>query len=320
MNIHIRFIVYFVFTSFNVFGASARLSDLFDHSDSASHRKKHVGPTDFPRVNDVISIFPDVSCKIVSLLGTGTDSKVFEASCGPKNEMFAIKYQYLDTSNGSKVLLRKDWEFLTLMKDVRGFPEAYYISPLGRFKSTRYSFQFMIMEKAGIPLRSYVVSPNWHVKQLIPILSQALILLNELHAKGFYFGDVHLENIMIKNNNVYLLDFGRAGPYMYSNGTLIPNSESILKASRNYIYLSPGELNNSKLSRRDDLFRLAECAVRILRGEWYRKQVTGKTADQLFLWKKYTPVDQFLIDPIIQSFYEYTRKLKFKEAPKYNFF
>ena len=35
-------------------------------------------------------------------------------------------------------------------------------------------------------------------------------MLDKLHEIGIYYGDAYLNNFMVKDNNVYLIDFGKS--------------------------------------------------------------------------------------------------------------
>ena len=43
------------------------------------------------------------------------------------------------------------------------------------------------------------------------ILANILMILSNLHSSGFYHGDLHLNNIMIKGRDYYFIDFGMSG-------------------------------------------------------------------------------------------------------------
>ena len=302
------------------FGALLNITKAMDAK--AHVRSSLPGPEDFPRVGDVVILVGDVSCVISNVLGTGTNSKVFEGECGPTKYGVALKYQFSESSSEDVSLVQKDWDFLSLMQGTTGFPKVFHISPVGKYRGSRYPFQYVVMEKVGVSLRQYA-GQGLSAQELIPLILQVVSRLEAIHRKGFYFGDVHLENIMVKSSTAYLLDFGRAGAFMYSDGSLVPNERVVLSPSKNIRYLSPAELNNGRLSRRDDIFRLAEVAVRACADTQasYSSFVreNARTQSGLAEAKLTAPLREILrgLHPNLQSFYDYARELKYEDAPDY---
>ena len=60
----------------------------------------------------------------------------------------------------------------------------------------------------GISLNNYLAKNKCSYIQRLFLLSTILSVVSELYDKGIYHGDLHSGNIMVKENNIKILDFG----------------------------------------------------------------------------------------------------------------
>ena len=204
-----------------------------------------------------------------------------------------------------------------MLKGYPGFPTPYHLSPVGSLVPKPFRFQYLILGDAGVSIRQRA-SSGVTLRDLLDYATQALILLERIHNKGFFYGDLHTENIMLKGSTVYLVDFGRTDTYIHN---ITSNEEVILKRAKKFQFLSPWELSNNRLSRRDDIFRLAEMIVRLLpqTKKEYLEFVKNKDQSTLAKAKLFTNINSIIpsAPKNVQALYEYARNMSFTEPPDY---
>ena len=91
-------------------------------------------------------------------------------------------------------------------------------------------------------------------------------IIQTIHSFGIVHGDIHPGNFVFSSKTdisgtVKVIDFGRAIPFINPETKQHVKQFDVLKpdiGGFNPLFLSPFELEGSKLSRRDDMYRLAE--------------------------------------------------------------
>jgi serine/threonine protein kinase len=159
------------------------------------------------------------------------------------------------------------------------------------------------------------------ISKILEIGRLAIKALESVHAAGIIHGDIHRGNIMYDQvtNELKIIDYGRAKPYLTLQGDHIPFQRVPLNPRWNTLLLSIGELSSSEVSRADDLFRLAETLVTMIQGfgDLLDFGVNLPDTDKLIQKKKTrrfaAKVPQGLCD-----FYRATVNMKFSEQPDYN--
>ena len=104
------------------------------------------------------------------------------------------------------------------------------------------------------------------------IAVRAIRILRTVHSTGMVHGDVYLSNFVFSNwkdpaGGLRIIDFGRTSPFVDTvTGTHIAQSDNMeVDMQLNSAHLSPFEIEGSRLSRRDDMYRLSELLF-MLRG------------------------------------------------------
>lgn len=167
------------------------------------------------------------------LLGSGTYGQVFLYSKG--SEKVAIK---LENANQNFQTLTS--ETITLKKIIQATPypcentrqekllvPKYYDHGLvNSDKDNNIQYNFLTMEYLDQSLDEYLSSnaDNRNALSFGQISVLALKALKSLHQRGFIHKDVKPDNFRIKDNEVYLIDFGLSREYMTTYGKHIPFS------------------------------------------------------------------------------------------------
>ena len=166
------------------------------------------------------------------------------------------------------------------------------------------------------------------------VMAKAIGLVWQLHSFGFVHGDIYSGNFVFNHlddvaKNLRLVDFGRTEPWMNEFGRHRDNGV-VLESTWSVALASPWEIAGSRLSRRDDLFRLAEVALEIagVDGPFSEavkrlrqvRDITKNRAEfraSMIKLKNERPIAWEEIPVVFREFYEHTRHLKWDETIDY---
>lgn len=129
-----------------------------------------------------------------------SDSDIFTGLCvinKNKKIAVAIKITSSDPSTELCVLLNRE------LRDSKVVPEVYDFFQSG-------NNYVIVMELLGMSLCRYIAA-NKDTSKYKSIVSQVVSKLKIFHENGFIHGDFHCNNIMIKDGEVYFIDFDRMG-------------------------------------------------------------------------------------------------------------
>ena len=102
------------------------------------------------------------------------------------------------------------------------------------------------------------------LRMIARVGAQALRILRSVHAQGIVHGDVHVGNFVYSSEDdpvatLRIIDFGRADTfYDPALGTHVQPGPGPVGPVPHPLLVSPWELRGSRLSRRDDVYRLGE--------------------------------------------------------------
>ncbi|MBP5407146.1 AAA family ATPase [bacterium] len=100
------------------------------------------------------------------------------------------------------------------------------------------------------------LKPDWfgqNYESLIKCYQQIVDAVDYIHQKGFYHGNINPKNILIdRNDNAYLLDFGRC--YIYA----------ILSGSPDTRYYAPEQIEKKECCKESDVYSLGLCMLKLL--------------------------------------------------------
>jgi serine/threonine protein kinase len=112
----------------------------------------------------------------------------------------------------------------------------------------------IIYEYGGIPLSKYI-DQNYDIKTLLPGILNLAKGLKKLKQKKYCHRDLKADNILVKNDNLYIIDFGLMIPYSHVYND---NQDYVLR--HNYLYYPPefkiyynSKMLNNRLSVISDL-------------------------------------------------------------------
>ena len=165
--------------------------------------------------------------------------------------------------------------------------------------------------------------PLWHLGgqwsdyYLARVAARCLSIIRDIHALGIVHGDVHAGNFVVDNqlgdwpSRIRVVDFGRSVAFVDAQGDHVPPGPPEGGQAWNPLFLSPWELQGSRLSRRDDVYRLSE-ALLALRDK-------GPLARRVAPREGWLAVkDRRQAGPkLLADFHDAMRRLGFNQRPDY---
>lgn len=255
--------------------------------------------------------------KLLNQIGEGSFGKIFEAEHIITNDRVAVKIEKKDV----KSILKHEANIYYKCKNVKGIPSI-------RMFGTESNYNYIVMDLLNLSLEQLRENNNGRIS-LIEILSISIQLINtleKLHGLGIIHRDLKPENILMRENTVYLIDFGIARYYINQDRCHIPITYD-KKFIGNIRYGSLNIHNGIEPSRRDDLISLGYIFILCLKGElpWQNISSTSITKQEKYNIIKNTKENTSLIDLCSELPYEflsymnYCYHLEFDEEPNYNY-
>uniref|UniRef100_A0A6C0JH54 non-specific serine/threonine protein kinase n=1 Tax=viral metagenome TaxID=1070528 RepID=A0A6C0JH54_9ZZZZ len=188
--------------------------------------------------------------KILGKLGSGKFGTVFlgiHKKTQKNNENVAIKMEDLRTSHK---LLKHETTILKYLYDhgCRTIPIVYWF---GIFEQSTC----LVMSLYDISLFDFIKKGEPTIEQINKIMIAAIEILDSIHKLLVLHRDIKPQNFMIKNSELYLIDFGLSTIYLRENGEHVPEcSQDSIIGTPKYIsfYVHDGRLPGV----RDDLISL----------------------------------------------------------------
>lgn len=178
------------------------------------------------------------------LLDSGMFGKVYVTKHKYTNELFALKQ---DTSRENLVL--HESRILQLLSSHPNIPKFKWYGLVNNLQS-------MVIELLDISLKNRVTKNKEENSLLFnKYKNDMLNVIEFVHSKGIIHRDIKPDNFMIKNNRIYLIDFGLAT--YYNNNKEREKSHKPLKSGveiiGSYKYCSINMHKGFSPSRRDDI-------------------------------------------------------------------
>ena len=186
--------------------------------------------------------------RIDTQLAKGCFGIVFKGSSISSKEPVAIK---LEISENQKSL-KHETKILNYLysNKVRKIPAIYWY---GQYQE----YPCLIMTYYEYSLATYIKNPKKSVDTSMAnkIVSTIIDILSNIHKNFIIHRDIKPENFMIKNNEIFLIDFGLATFFISDGNQHLPNKsvETIIGTPR---WISINIFNGNTYSRRDDLVSL----------------------------------------------------------------
>ncbi len=144
--------------------------------------------------------------KVIGLLGKGGTGRVYKVLDIKSNSYYALKISEDIQS------ITKESDMLNRFIYIGSIPLSI---ELDDYEEDGKIYYFIVIEYIkGENLREYIIKNNLNLKELVGIVIIIGEMINKLHNKGFIFGDLKLENVMIdrENGEIKVIDLGGIVP------------------------------------------------------------------------------------------------------------
>jgi serine/threonine protein kinase len=264
--------------------------------------------------------------EIIEEIGQGSFGKVFRGKHIRTNEEVAIKIQFKSIIN----VLQHEAKIYKQLENSIGIPTM-------RNYGHEEGFHYLIMDYLDKPLDKLTMAKP----ECLTFFIDALKVLETIHKLGIIHRDIKPDNLMIKERNqLYIIDFGLSKWFLDSSGNHI--KEKTNKPMVGTIKYSSVNIHNGiEPSRRDDIESLCYSFMSLYEKEllWAKlcdelkktpeidetdeTDETRKPNKKIVCEKiKNLKLDYNLFTDLPGEFLTillYVRKLKFEEAPNYNY-
>lgn len=265
-----------------------------------------------------------IGCK----LGSGSFGTIYHCRNENKKKDYAIKMESCDDADGSSQLAQEA-KILLLLENHVGFCKFAYCD----FEYSHFPDKnLLVMDLLGPTIEDLMnlCNRNFTLKTICLFAEQALNRIEVLHSKNYIHRDIKPENFLIGSSRsnqrtIYLADFGLCKKYRDPKTLVhIPyrDGRSLSGTAR---YASINAQSGIEQSRRDDLEGLFYTVIYLYRGElpWQGIQAPNKAEKhkRMLKQKKTMTINELCMNcpPEFHKYIQYVRKLKFEEAPDYEF-
>ena len=191
------------------------------------------------------------------LLDSGMFGKVYVTKHKYTNELFALKQ---DTTNDKLVLHESK-----ILKTISNHPNI----PKFKWYGLINNLQSMVIELLDISLINKVtINKELNFKLFNKYKFDILNVIHFIHSKGIIHRDIKPDNFMLKNERIYLIDFGLATRFNHSDGDITYHKpiKSGIQVIGSYKYCSKNMHKGFLPSRRDDIESMLYVFIYIING------------------------------------------------------
>lgn len=253
--------------------------------------------------------------KIENEINCGAFGKVFKGHDQQKEESVAIKIENI----GSPPSLKHEVKILTYLQTnkIKKIPSIFWY---GIYQKA----PCLVMTYYECSLYDYIFQSNTlSIEKINNWVYQLIDILEQIHNAFLLHRDIKPQNIMIKGDSLYFIDFGLSTFYINENREHILDniSENSIIGSLKFasIFIHRGH----RYSRRDDLISIIYIYAFIILGgkaPWFSNEIeiVGNNKEkEIFITFLEDAIEQFNLIPFLY-YLEYCYQLSYDETPNYN--
>lgn len=254
--------------------------------------------------------------QIVKEIGRGSFGTVYDVINTKDSRKYALK---LEDPRIERSQLANEYSVYLSLSNVIGVPKIYFF---GKHKQ----YTYMIIERLG-PSLSHIHNERarFTLKSCCIVMKRLLNILESIHEHGWIYRDMKPENVLIYDNEIYLIDYGMCKKYIV-NGKHIPERQNkVLTGTARYA--SVNTHLGFEQARRDDLEGLFYVVIYLYLGflPWMgvpaptRKEKYAKIGEI----KNGTKAEVLCSDIPGKKYFililEYIKSIGFEQKPDYNY-
>jgi serine/threonine protein kinase len=182
---------------------------------------------------------------IKTLIGKGKFGNVYLGECSKTSETVAIK---IESSKSPVQLLKNETAILNYLyhNGCRKMPFIYWY---GKYETN----PCLIMTRYDIALCDYAAASPVDDAQVVDIMKKIINILKGIHDSSIIHRDIKPQNFMIKNGDLYLVDFGLATVFIDDSKNHIKETRDNMNILGTPKYSSIHLHDGTAASRRDDV-------------------------------------------------------------------
>lgn len=272
--------------------------------------------------NDILIAY---KYKILQRIDNGTFGNIYKGVNTKTQEYIAIKIEDKQTQYK---LLKREASILKYLHEhqCRNIPSIYWF---GQFQNN----MGLVIPFYDCSLYQYCKIKSLNESQLQNIMVQCISILESIHNNMIIHRDIKPHNIMIKQGNLYLIDFGIATFYINEENIHQPNviGEQITGTPK---YISYNIHNGCTPSRRDDLISLGYVYIYLCAQELPWDNILTNNNNELYpnelyishsnnlLRKSFKQIENIIkicknINTQLEYFFIFCDKYDYHETPNY---
>jgi casein kinase 1 len=259
-------------------------------------------------------------------LGNGKFGIVYLGTYKKTNENVAIKTENV---RSPMKLLKHETSILKYLYEhgARNVPTIYWYG-------VHLDSTCLVMSYYEISLFDYIKTKELSVEQIDKIILQMVLILENIHKNFVIHRDIKPQNFMIKDGELFLIDFGLATFYIDEKSEHIEerSHDSIIGTPK---YISPNIHQGITPSRRDDLISVGYIYIFLfcrelpwdviptnifdenIHDEISIEHYKNRARQKLKLWSDIEPIC-LKINVKLHKYMQYCYQLKYKEQPNYD--
>ena len=249
-----------------------------------------------------------------SVIGNGKFGVVYDGST-KDNERVAIK---VEKSDSVYKVLKHEVTVLNYLfySGTKNIPKVYWFGQ-------HLGHTCLVMSYFSCSLHDYILRKGTlEPKKLASMMIKCIDVLESIHTHHILHRDIKPQNFMIRDGDLYMIDFGLSNVFMDDDG------EHILKQDPNNVIGSPRYISyynhcGEPMSRRDDLISLGYMYMFMQKGKlpWDSTGTETNINDPVNTFrrneKSWNKLNESLDGPI-KMYLKYCYELKYNAEPNYH--
>jgi serine/threonine protein kinase len=250
-----------------------------------------------------------------TIIAKGSFGTIFKGFHYKSREPVAIK-----SENSANTTLRHETRILQHLYEnhVAKIPQIYWYGTTSIFNDIKH--QVLILPFYSCNLEIFIKNKTISENQLSALMLKCINIIQSIHRSYVVHRDIKPANFMIKNGDIYLIDFGLATFYLDENAKHVEDDKicdmvGTLKYASIHIHIG------HRFSRRDDIISLIYMYDYLANGgnaNWAPVQQDKNQVPTVDFWLQ--SKKQYLLALCrekLQKLYEIVYSIEYKEEPNY---
>ena len=270
--------------------------------------------------------------QVIQEIGNGKFGIVYKGKT-KKNDFVAIKFDYTNLG-----ILKHETSILNYLQQhcCKYIPLVYWYGLTKEPINQELDIPCLIIPFYECSLTDYMKTKEITIKHMNVIIYKILDILGNIHDKFVLHRDIKPDNLMVKDGNIYLIDFGLAKIFVDENKKHKKYQETHDTILGTPKYISHNIHHGIEPSRRDDLISLGYMYINMCMGflPWDKLQrldddnktpilhinhPRNQERCKLKQWKNIAHLCKTLNDDNIYNFMNELYNLGYEEQPRYEY-